>query len=534
MARLGKWPFASVAGLVWAALIIVYACLASVQGYWRHDSWVYTQSELHEAIDGKFLAAPLHLLLHRVHPEMAMVAALCSLSVYLWCEFRRLAGMRMLPQALAVTLALSVFSSGFVSQLHWPIHSFAATLPLLASLVLVRKRGPVIRIARCLIVTLGAFLILSSFAFFGPLCLIPEPEPTARQAPLGRAADAPRSAAAILIVGLGWPLVLGVSHAITSLLKGAANRLGANLGPARLESVVSLDGSMDISPFLFRFRDFALRQWGGFAIPLLIALVVAAVLVIGCLCDCKSSDRAGGVDSFRSSVILAMSWILVTPVWASVTADTAWQRVALAWCSVPPLLVLLSYRPAPQMLRRALAASALAAAASSVLIGLYNFSQAAIITRRTVERVAWQIGPYLSPDTLYILPLGDISTLTPRYIWGGWPPFAAANPRNPRLFRLFDELGVKHYLVISKGGVFHPGKLAGYRLRGGKSGDGRSGSGADLLRVYNAASGARLRKVAVLDLSSRGDRRSRLEDGGAVAPMPAPHAQELAPTRRAL
>lgn len=502
MARLSKFSFVSLAALLFGILIAIYAFLASLQGYWRHDAWVYTESEWHEAIDGKFLAAPLHWLLNGVNPEIAMVAALCSLSLYLWFEFKRLSGTQALPQMLSFTLILSIFSAAFVSQLHWPIHALSATFPLLASLVFIGKRGPGIRLARCLVVTLGSLWILSSFSFFGPLCLIPEYELAARRPPLRRDADSSRFPVSILVVGLGWPFVLVLSYALTSLLKTLANRFGANLAPARLEAVVSLDRLIDIGRFISRFQEFALRQWGWFAYPLLIVFVIAALLVVFALCSRICRHLVSGICSLRACIIIAIAWILLTPVLASVASQTAWQRVALSWCSVPPLLVFLSYRSSPLIFRGFLATSALFAAFSSMTIGIYNFAQSALITRRTLDSVSYQVGSRPNKHTLYVLPLGDISALSPRYIWGGWPPFVACNPANPRLHRLFDEIGIKHYLVISECGFSHPSGFVRRNLSSASLGLGHSLPSRDLLTAYADETGVRLEHVALIDLST--------------------------------
>lgn len=115
---------------LFAVLLGLAFCLALLQGYWRHDAWIYTSSEFHEALEGKFLAEPLHHVMHGLPPEASLVLSLLVIYAFLRSELVRISGLRRLATMPHLCLVLGLFSSGLLSQLPWPTHTLAAYLPL--------------------------------------------------------------------------------------------------------------------------------------------------------------------------------------------------------------------------------------------------------------------------------------------------------------------------------------------------------------------------------------------------------------------
>jgi hypothetical protein len=447
---------------LFAVLLGLAFCLAMLQGYWRHDAWIYTSSEFHEALDGKFLADPLHHVMHGLPPEASLVLSLLVIYAFLRSELVRISGSRRLATMPHVLLVLGLFSSGLLSQLHWPTHTLAACLPLALVCLLPRSKTLMDRVVRALIVTLGSFFILSSFVFFAPLCLVPERGALSRAHQAGGVRCMARG---FLSYFVSWPAVLVGCYAFTRLVKGVYGLFGVALPAGRIEAAASaasfLTGSLEgLSSTL---RVLFLRQWGSFSPLIVICLVLVLLVALDDVCmrlwrgwsvPGRSPRIIQSIDA--ASLLICVMWLLLCPVLAILATGTAWQRVVLAWAVIPALLCLAAgeiRQPGP---RRILSLSLAAASASSALIGLYNFGSAALFTRRTVDDLRRQISGRPSAATLYVVDVKTIASLTPRYAWGGWPPFASEQPDNPRMHRALDELNVRHYIIRYGSNVFHP------------------------------------------------------------------------------
>jgi len=470
--------------LFWILLAVTFG-LACWQGYWRHDAWIYTDSELHEIGDGKWLAQPFHQLLHGLPPELSLVACLGVLALFLWRELQRIGGVAQLPPVVALILSLSLFSPSVLSQLQWPTHALAASVPLLLSLLWRDRPGLSARVGRAVVVCFGSLSILSSFAFLAPLCLLPTGV-AAGQRPSGPGA---RRDALVLVVAT--PALLLGSYALVSLIKRLYFALGVPTAPGRLESVSTtnyLGLWLNVTNTL---QLFWLRQWGhlGVLIP------VGLLLLVGWALRLRS----------WSSLQLAFVafWILLLPILSVVGSSTGWQRVAITWCVLPPLLAMACNELKPAVLRKAGLAALVAASASSTLIGFRNAAASAIATRyiiRSVQqelsRAGWQRGAAHQP--LWIVEAEQIDALSPRFIWGGWPAFAISNPENVRFHRVFNELGLRHYVIRHRNFFFHPDVPTRLALQ--KALDPAAAKPDMILEHYNRLSGSRLEHAATLRL----------------------------------
>lgn len=434
---LGSTTYAVV---LFAIPLLIAFSLACVQGYWRHDSWIYTDSELHEIVDGRWLAQPLHFVLRKIPPELSIVIALAIVSSFLYLELQRIYGNNKLSAMSAAILSLGLLSPSVLSQLHWPTHTLAAALVLIPSLPLRNKEGFGYRLLRSFIICFGSLSILSSFSFFAPLCLLP-----------GRGGLCAQASKTDL---LGWcesfavavvtPLVMAGSLVLVGVIKRMYCLLGNSfaLGPGRLESFninSSVYTGLDVLRELYIFLP---RQWGflGFAMPVLV--VCAIVLVLA------------RQSSASLAMIFVAIWILLAPMLAAVASGTGWQRVAFAWCVVPSLLALISAGIRLPWLRMAVLLFLLSACVSSAVIGIQNFAQAAVATRSINSQVSMVLQDPSLHLKLLIVEVDDIDSLSPRFAWGGWPPFAASNPRNVRFHRVFDELGIRNYVIKYDLGFF--------------------------------------------------------------------------------
>lgn len=438
-------------------LTVAYAYFALIQGYWRHDSWIYTKSQLHDALDGGRLLEPiLHKVFHGISPKITILGALISIFIYLNKELRRIIPRRQNIEAKTIysIISLSVFSSGFASQLHWPTHTMVATIPLWLSLVLISRKGLKIRILRCLIISMGSLMILSSLICFAPLALIPSDESSNRKESPTNVENTRANLRSIYSMIVGWPVILAISFALTYFSRTFYTTFilkdDGSLLTSRLDKVIAFPDMHTLNELFNSSGLFALRQWGEASVPLGASLLAVCVCIILSMKNRQVLDQLLLSNLGSALIILGCTFfILVLPVWTSVLSGTLWQRVVLSWAAIPPLISILALKSCPMLLRRATIIISLFASIQSALIGLTNFSLSAYVTRNTLSTIQNQINSKNDGQTLYILRIRNSSNLTPHYIWGGWPPFASNKPSNPRLYRVFDEMRINNYIIIN-------------------------------------------------------------------------------------
>jgi len=432
--QIGGW-------LIGASLLALIFTLSLIQGYWRHDAWIYTDSEAHEIIDGKWLADPLHAILHDLPPSLSILLAFLIVSLFLTAEISRIYRGRHWTSSMATICALSLFSPSFLSQLHWPTHALAGSLPLLLSMCWIEKSSLLWRLWRAFLISFGSLSILSSFAFFAPLCLLPE-----------RDTSPSTSARSKLIwldvwsVAFASPMILGASLLLTKLIRDSviANHASFPELPSRLDLAFTTNYTELVPGLIAISTSFLLRQWGwlGLSIPIVVALI--------------SVWSVATHSKWGACISCATVWILLIPIFASAGSGTSWQRVALAWCCIPTLAALAITDLRKASLRRGLLVLLMAASACSALIGMYNFSISALSTRDLRNKVTRQTKALNPMSDLLIIDVRSIDSLSPKYIWGGWPPFAKSNHQNVRFHRVLDELHIHHYVIHQRELIFPP------------------------------------------------------------------------------
>jgi hypothetical protein len=158
-----------------------YALLVNDYGFWRHDSWGYTYSEVGEFKEnGRWLAPIFHNFMH----DVPYYISWCLSILLLWFVGYTVAS-ELLPTkdssdkifVLAISSSI-VLTPSLFSQLNWPIHSFSAIFAL-AALTFMRNRFP--RIPLVVIGTIVLFGIHQTFAFLTLLLLIRKPDSISHQ-----------------------------------------------------------------------------------------------------------------------------------------------------------------------------------------------------------------------------------------------------------------------------------------------------------------------------------------------------------------
>jgi len=472
---------------LFAFLLLVTFGLSLLQGYWRHDAWTYTQSELHEVADGRWLAPLLHLALHRLPPELSVVACLIFLGFFLWSEIKRIYGKGKAPLLLIYISILTIFSPSVLSQLQWPTHSLAACLPLLLSLIWQNKKHVAFRVLRTFIISLGSLSILSSFVFIAPICLVQGDNN------VHYTNSKHKTVHGAILRGLIAPsAIIILAIFLVSLAKRIYTSFDSNVlvVPSRLESISKVNFISDIHLLFTTLETYIQRQWGHLWVA--IPVIIAIVLIIG-LRNALSKNL---------EITFIMLWILFAPIFAAIGSGTTWQRVAFGWFLIPPLLGILVYDVKTSWLRECLIFALLASCLVSIYISFHNYGISAIATRRILNQVKSQLpNSYKKGSELVVLEVDNIDYLSPKYIWGGWPPFAKANPRNIRIHRIFNELGIEDY-IVKQGALYFPLNY-GVDFQRNLTHLSQHERNQIILKRYNRLKGIHLARTRVIRLTSR-------------------------------
>lgn len=442
---------------VFSILISLFYYLCTVQGFWRHDSWIYTTSELHEAIDGKWLADPLHSALGKIPPEISAPITVTIILIFLLNEAKRIAPLIYENNLWRISIVFSVFSSSVLSQLHWPNHALAASIPLLISIPLATFDQPIIKYLRTFIIAFGGFSILTQFAFFAPLCLI-ECKKSINTAKSNIQSKNKRVFIRLLIfltiMSFALSIVIGIRFIYTTI------DYIPQVVESRLTRSMSIDPTSIFEKIWSTSYNFGIQQWGYCAILILgiyiILFSIAAKSSINLFCKREKNYKEKS-DQNVSNLLLC-SCLLIMPIFASFASGTQAQRVAICWSGIAVVFMGLIENIRTKLIKKIICLSCLIACAYSSFIGISNFEAASTKTRELTDKVSLQIQG--KSTNLFILKINDISDMNPEFIWGGWPSFAKNLSTNPRIFRLFDELQVEDYLILTPDFAFTPKDLS--------------------------------------------------------------------------
>jgi hypothetical protein len=141
-------------------------------GFWRHDSWFYTHSELSEFRNsGRWLAPIFYNLLHKIPPLYASIFTLILLYYVYYMFIKRFyQTLKVEHYLFAIFAFIPIVSPALFAQLTWPTHNLSASIILAIGAYLTRNKDSLFVL---IIMTILTFSILQSFAFLTFLFAIP-------------------------------------------------------------------------------------------------------------------------------------------------------------------------------------------------------------------------------------------------------------------------------------------------------------------------------------------------------------------------
>ena len=139
-------------------------------GFWRHDCWMYTGSELSEfKHNGRWLVPILHYFGRFISPYFALFTSLFLLYYFLYVFIKRFLGTNYKFSTKFLPF-IPLISPALFSQLFWPIHTLSAIVILALAAYFTREKSSFIVM---FLVTILTFATLQTFAFLSLLLAIP-------------------------------------------------------------------------------------------------------------------------------------------------------------------------------------------------------------------------------------------------------------------------------------------------------------------------------------------------------------------------
>lgn len=419
-------------------LLTISFIFVSTQGYWRHDSWVYSSSEFHEITDGKWLAPAMHYMLRGIPPTISFFLSICSLGYYFYFELKRIDPRSANDELIKILLLLSVFTPGILSQLHWPSHSFSASLILVLSTFINHSNVFYTRIFRALFVSIFSMAILSSFAFFSLICFLPElPLDPNRSINKGKL---PMCKTTFVYVA-GGLMSLGIGYGVSFFAKKISVLFGLSSNSSRLEKMLNiklLDNSKGILDHTFRS---SYQQWGESFLLIIFSFLLCLVVYM-----VKMKWGYSRLKSWQLSLLVANIMLMTLVSLTMVMSGTHWLRVALSWSFIPIILIILSRSLLPKEGLLVNKIFITLAVSYSTFIGLTNLGIAAKTTNFNLQYIKKSIPKDFKKTNRLVVISNDLKRFDAKYIYGGWPPFSSNKPWNQRINRALEELGYQDYI----------------------------------------------------------------------------------------
>lgn len=133
-------------------------------GFWRHDDWSYTSSELHEfKHSGRFLAPLMHTLFSGIPNKIAFTAYIVLAFFSFYIFFTRLFHGEKTPRTTIIIFCFaSISAPAYADQLGWPTHSLSALLPVFIFSLVNKEKYRLLFMSFATIISFG---ILQSISF---------------------------------------------------------------------------------------------------------------------------------------------------------------------------------------------------------------------------------------------------------------------------------------------------------------------------------------------------------------------------------
>ncbi|KZR76741.1 hypothetical protein [Prochlorococcus marinus] len=449
--------------IIWSLLFLIAIYLASIQGYWRHDAWIYTESEMHEIADGRYLAPLMHIIFSNLPPLISFTLSILCITYFLNYEFCRISSSNNISPLAGSVLSFSVFSPAILSQLHWPTQGLVSSLLLIASTLIKSKNKSKTRIIRALFVAITSMSILSSFAFFSLICYLPEyPKKINKGVENNeRIKLLTKDLASHVIVSIA---ILIIGYIVSFISKQILVLFGMTFPASRLESIFSGQNFTKIGEILITIGRTLFNQWGESSLLILLSLGAIVFLSIS-----RNNALSIEHDSWRNKITICLiALMIIIPTVMDATGSYA-QRVVLSWCFIPTILLMLIHSYKLSSITLVGSIFLLIASIHSTIIGMYNFSLSSRKTRQTVEYLQEKIPPSYPNKNKIIVVSPDLEKYDVKYIYGGWPPFSSNRPWNPRLHRALEELGYNNHSFCGEFSVKYIDKLRHKELTKGLS-----------------------------------------------------------------